>query len=107
MGRIVLYHIEASEKGDTQTALFDGQFLILANGLSAAHIEYAAEISGLNFLLSIGILKSSRTVASNGIEIELTDFLPQSHLCHQIVNELIHCGFALTYCLDGKQGCDA
>ena len=87
---IAMDNVLTDEQWNTKTALLDSNALQLLDFVLSLDIEHGTE-------LTFGSELSQRTVHNRSScnviarqEIELTDFLFESHLRHQFVDELIH-----------------
>ena len=95
-GLISVNHIQSENKGNSESGLFDCNFLHCSNRLSSC-VEYASNLSCTNFCLNSGICNGSCENIANQL-VHLSDFLLQSHLRHQGVDAEIFLRKARNHC---------
>ena len=83
-------YVHAYQQGNAQTTVLNGDVLESLDLVESLDVEYAAHIALCNVATHLGVQGSTGSDVASHHQVELTDFLLQGHLCHQLVDVLLH-----------------
>ena len=89
-GLVAVDYVHAHQQRNAQTAVLDGDVLESLDLVESLDVEYAAHVAFCNVATHLGVQGSTGSDVASHHQVELTDFLLQGHLCHQLVDILLH-----------------
>ena len=82
--------IHTKQKGNTEAALFNRLFLHVADAFHPFQVEKASHFTGADTFGHITALGLAGSNLTRHRKIQLTYFLFEGHLLHQVVDEAVH-----------------